>query len=347
MFDKNKFAQILKNISGTYSSQRDFSKKSGINRTYLSQYINLKLDEPPKPSILQKLADSSHGIITYRELMNICGYIDSYISSDIRDLLISLYEQQNQLEEKYKNRGKKLTIEELRISQDLFPQILSCLHDKKMTPENFNPEKILEGIDFIPEKSRKKILKDLTDTFNYFYEKDFLRKEISTIKWENSNYYKDFIQKNENKFKSYKSDIAKISPDISFYMCPVYGQISAGQPNWAEECIEGRLPIDPDLMGIVNPEEHFFLRVNGESMNNIVKNGAFALIHKQDMVEDGEIAVVLVNGYDATLKRFTKKGDVVVLEPDSNDPSFKTQIYDKTTPIKILGKYVGKMEINN
>lgn len=131
-----------------------------------------------------------------------------------------------------------------------------------------------------------------------------------------------------------------------YYMCPVYGQISAGQPNWAEECIEGRLPIDPDLMGIVNPEEHFFLRVNGESMNNIVKNGAFALIHKQDMVEDGEIAVVLVNGYDATLKRFTKKGDVVVLEPDSTDSSFKTQIYDKTTPIKILGKYVGKMEIN-
>ena len=133
----------------------------------------------------------------------------------------------------------------------------------------------------------------------------------------------------------------------NFYMCPVYGQISAGQPNWAEENIEGYLPIDPDLMRIVNPEEHFFLRVNGESMNNVVKNGAFALIHKQDMVEDGEIAVVLVNGYDATLKRFTKKGDVVVLEPDSTDSSFKTQIYDKTTSIKILGKYVGKMEINN
>ena len=143
-------------------------------------------------------------------------------------------------------------------------------------------------------------------------------------------------------------DLKKFKEKYSnFYMCPVYGQISAGQPNWAEECIEGRLPIDPDLMGIVNPEEHFFLRVNGESMNNVIKNGAFALIHKQDMVKDGEIAVVLVNGYDATLKRFTKKGDVVVLEPDSTDSSFKTQIYDKTTSIKILGKYVGKMEINN
>lgn len=145
-----------------------------------------------------------------------------------------------------------------------------------------------------------------------------------------------------------KTDIRNNIDDSNkiVYMCPVYGQISAGQPNWAEECIEGRLMLDPDLMGIINPEEHFFLRINGESMNKIIRNGAFALIHKQDIVNDGEIAVVLVNGYDATLKKFTKKGDVIVLEPESTDPSFKTQIYDKTTPIKILGKYVGKMEIN-
>ena len=130
-------------------------------------------------------------------------------------------------------------------------------------------------------------------------------------------------------------------------MCPVYGRISAGIPNWAEECVEGTLPIDPELMGILNPEEHFFLKVNGESMNKVVKNGAFALIHKQDIVENGEIAVVLVNGYDATLKKFTKQNDLVILEPKSNDESFKTQVYDKTTSIKILGKYVGKMEFNN
>ena len=131
-----------------------------------------------------------------------------------------------------------------------------------------------------------------------------------------------------------------------YYMCPVYGQISAGQPNWAEENIEGRIPIDTDLMDIYNPEEYFFLRVNGESMNKVIKNGAFALIHKQDTVENGEIAVVLVNGYDATLKKFTKQGDLIILEPNSTDESFETQVYDKTTSIKILGKYVGKLEIN-
>jgi len=76
MFDKIKFSQILKNINETYDSQRDFSKKSGINRTYLSQYMNLKLKDPPKPKILEKLSQSSHGVTTYEELMNVCGYIN-------------------------------------------------------------------------------------------------------------------------------------------------------------------------------------------------------------------------------------------------------------------------------
>lgn len=130
-----------------------------------------------------------------------------------------------------------------------------------------------------------------------------------------------------------------------YYMAPVYGQISAGIPNWAEECIEGRIPIDPELMNIVDPEECFFLRVNGESMNQLIRNGAFALIRKQDTVENGEVAVVLVNGYDATLKKFTKQGDLIVLEPMSSDTSFTTQVYNKDTEIKILGKYIGKMEM--
>ena len=133
---------------------------------------------------------------------------------------------------------------------------------------------------------------------------------------------------------------------IEFYRCPVYGQISAGEPNWAEECIEGYLPIDPNFMDIINPNECFFLRVNGESMNKEIKNGAYALIRKQDVVNDGDIAVVLVNGFDATLKKFSKQGDYILLEPMSDDRSFKVQIYDKNTPIKILGKYIGKFEIN-
>lgn len=130
------------------------------------------------------------------------------------------------------------------------------------------------------------------------------------------------------------------------FLVPVYGKISAGLPNWAEECLDGYLPIDPNLMNISSPDECFFLRVDGESMNKVLKNGSYALIRKTDFVEDGEIAVVLVNGDNATIKKFTKQGDIIALEPMSDDASIKTQIYTKDTPIKVIGKYIGKMEIN-
>ncbi len=74
MFNKIKFAQIIKKIKETYNSQEEFSKLSGIGRTYLSQYMNMKLEEPPTPKILERLAESSNNITTYQELMEVCGY---------------------------------------------------------------------------------------------------------------------------------------------------------------------------------------------------------------------------------------------------------------------------------
>lgn len=75
MFDKIKFAQVLKNINDTYSTMTEFAKNADFDRTYISKYINMKLENPPKPKILKKLADASHGIISYTELMLICDYL--------------------------------------------------------------------------------------------------------------------------------------------------------------------------------------------------------------------------------------------------------------------------------
>lgn len=80
-------------------------------------------------------------------------------------------------------------------------------------------------------------------------------------------------------------------------------------------------------------------------MDKEIKDGAYALIRKTDFVENGEIAVVLVNGFDATLKKFTKQGDLIILEPMSTDSSFETQVYDRNTEVKVIGKYIGKMEM--
>lgn len=200
----------------------------------------------------------------------------------------------------------------------------------------FNSQQILEIRKLLLSIGNKDSFKKISDIRNNLTDKQKEKFDIITnLFFEKMGHHIDFYN-----LKKFKENYSK------FYMCPVYGQISAGQPNWVEENIEGRLPIDTDLMDIYSPEEYFFLRVNGESMNKVIKNGAFALIHKQDTVENGEIAVVLVNGYDATLKKFTKQGDLIILEPNSTDESFETQVYDKTTSIKILGKYVGKLEIN-
>lgn len=139
--------------------------------------------------------------------------------------------------------------------------------------------------------------------------------------------------------------MSKLNYTSEYYMCPVYAQISARQSNWAEENIEGRIPLNPNLMEIVNPENHFFLHVNEEGMNEVIKNGSFALIHKQDSIENGEIAVIIADDSNAILRKVTKQNNLIILTPQSEDKRFETKAYDKVS-IKILGKYVGKIEIN-
>lgn len=333
MFDKNKFAQIIKNIKETYSSQEEFAEKSGIGRTYLSQYMNMRLDTPPKPKILERLATSSNGITDYSELMEVCGYInDNYFIK-----LQYLKDKYQAIEKHYINKlvEYELSSDEAQIYDDL----LNIINTNKLA--NFSNARLdneldsyFNNMDYINKVSKKKIINKIKLFIECYKETKKARNDLLAF------------EHNHTENSKLNTSNSNISKKKQYYMIPVYGQISAGQPNWAEENLEGYLPIDPDLMNIINPEEYFFLRVNGESMNNIVKNGAFALIHKQDIVENGEIAVVLVNGYDATLKKFTKQGNLVILEPNSTDESFKTQVYDKTTSIKILGKYVGKLEIN-
>ena len=280
MFDKKKFAQILKNISETYNNQRDFSKKSEINRTYLSQYMNMKLEEPPKPKILKKLADASNGVTNYTELMLICNYL----SDDFNELM-----------------GDSTTVYNNPYSVDMkYSQAQTFIFDIIYSYENLN-KLGFKSKEMVKIKQIYKYLKE-----DALYENTF--KEYEKIK-------KRYMLKNNN------------TSINNFYICPIYGKISAGQPNWAEEC--------------------FFLKINGESMNKVIKNGSYALIRKTDFVENGEIAVVLVNGFDATLKKFTKQGDVIVLEPMSDDPTITTQVYNKDTSIKVIGKYIGKMEMNS
>lgn len=122
-----------------------------------------------------------------------------------------------------------------------------------------------------------------------------------------------------------------------FKRIPILGYISAGLPLYAEEHIEGYTATD-----LNGGAEYFALRVKGDSMNAIgVNEGYLIIVRRQDEVENGEVAVVMVGDEDATVKRFYATDTTVTLMPQSTNPIHQPQLYDvRKTPVKVLGKVV-------
>lgn len=155
--------------------------------------------------------------------------------------------------------------------------------------------------------------------------------------------YIDLAEKEKIITRTPKDNILPFTDKI--IQIPVVGKIAAGQPILAEEYIEGYLPVDPNIYGITTPEDYFYLKVAGQSMNLKVKNGDYALVHKQDYAENGDIVVAIVNGdEEATLKKFKKLNEqFVLLEPMSSDPTIEAITVDlRDTNFKIIGKAIGQ-----
>ena len=127
---------------------------------------------------------------------------------------------------------------------------------------------------------------------------------------------------------------------------PVLGRISAGLPILATENIEG-YEFAPSSL-IKEGYEYFYLKVQGDSMNLKFNNGDIVLVQKQDELENNEIGVILINGYDATVKKYKSENGLVILEPMSTNPENTVQIYNpKDISIKIIGKVVSYQGIIN
>ena len=123
----------------------------------------------------------------------------------------------------------------------------------------------------------------------------------------------------------------------TFHRIPILGRISAGLPLYAEQHIEGYTVTD-----LNGQAEYFALIVHGDSMNALgINNGYRIIVRRQDQVDNGEVAVVMVGDEDATVKRFYATGNTVTLMPQSTNPEHQPQIYDATeTRIRVIGKVV-------
>ena len=119
---------------------------------------------------------------------------------------------------------------------------------------------------------------------------------------------------------------------------PVLGNVACGEPIYANEELEGYVYVNEDIGA------DFCLRAQGDSMVNArIFDGDTLFVKKQDMVDDGEIAVVLIED-EATVKRvyYDRENNTITLMPEN--PAYKPMRYngEELNNIRILGKVIAR-----
>lgn len=117
---------------------------------------------------------------------------------------------------------------------------------------------------------------------------------------------------------------------------PLLGEIACGEPVFATEDRKSYILAGSDI------KADFCLKAKGDSMINArIMNGDIVFIRKQPMVENGEIAAVIIDD-EATLKRVTyfKDKNMLILKPENPKYSDLVYIKEELNSIRILGKAV-------
>lgn len=121
---------------------------------------------------------------------------------------------------------------------------------------------------------------------------------------------------------------------------PVLGRVVAGIPIDAVEEIIDYEEITPEMAAT---GEFFALQVKGDSMTPKLEEGDVVIVKRQSDVESGDIAIVLVNGYEATVKQIKKVDGGIMLfgfNPSVYEPHFYSNKEIESLPVQVLGKVV-------
>lgn len=131
------------------------------------------------------------------------------------------------------------------------------------------------------------------------------------------------------------TEAKNMMPVTGLERIPVLGKIACGDPITAIENISEYREVPKDYLDYHG--ELFFLEATGDSMEPKIPNGSYVLCRKQEDVESGEIAAVLVNGdEETTLKKVIKQGKTILLQPLNED--YAPYIVTEDNPAKIVGK---------
>lgn len=138
-------------------------------------------------------------------------------------------------------------------------------------------------------------------------------------------------------------DDEEVTP-INSSTVPVLSKVSAGSPMYAEENILEYSQVPSFLYK--EGAEQFYLKVSGDSMNNIFKENDLVFVEKDKPIENGQIGVVMINGYDATVKRVRYDEDKIYLIPESTNAEHLTQVYTKDDEVRFIGRVTSSQQFH-
>ena len=135
----------------------------------------------------------------------------------------------------------------------------------------------------------------------------------------------------------FESLLGKPSPGA--VRIPVLGRVAAGTPLYAAEEIIDWEEI-PEAMA--QGHEFFALKIKGQSMEPHICDNDVVIVRRQSSCDSGNVAIVLVNGDEATCKRvkFTPQGITLISSNPEFEPMFYTQKEAAELPVEILGVVV-------
>ncbi|MGR3417019.1 transcriptional repressor LexA [Paracoccus sp. (in: a-proteobacteria)] len=125
--------------------------------------------------------------------------------------------------------------------------------------------------------------------------------------------------------------------DSAAVALPLMGRIAAGVPIEAISEISHHVSV-PGTM-LTGRDHHYALEVKGDSMIEAgINDGDVVVIREQDSAENGDIIVALVEGHEATLKRYRRRGAMIALE--AANPAYETRILPEES-VRVQGRLVG------
>ncbi len=148
---------------------------------------------------------------------------------------------------------------------------------------------------------------------------------------------KNYLQKINNSARSIqlvKEEDMTLTPTVSL---PVLGLVAAGQPIETLGMHKETLEVPPFMVGRRNS---YVLQVKGDSMiDEGIHTGDYVVVTEKPTPSNGEMVIALINGGEATLKRYYKESDHIRLQP--SNATMEPIIIEPGTAIEIQGVVIG------